>query len=300
MAANAELNGPTGFVRAEVAAAAQVPDAATTMHDAGKLPAATAPAEAPPCRPEAACETACSVAEAAEARLMHEAQLADRRKTELLTRLGHELRNPLAAINNALEALERFYPLDGAGQSHRDVIHRQVQHLARLTNDLLEQASTGAAREFVVTEPTVSIPVQLGDPPTVSPPTHQPNGPARILLCEDHVDAGTTLVDILNLLGYQVHWAPDGPQGVAQAKSFQPQIALVDIGLPGFDGYEVARRLRHHFGGRIRLIALTGFGLPEDRVMALSVGFDAHLTKPVDIDELLSLLRLPNGGVTHS
>lgn len=295
MAANADLNGPTGLVEDKGAAAVTVPEAATPMHEAGETPAVIATPEEHHCRPE----TACAVAEAAQARLIHEAQLADQRKTELLTRLGHELRNPLAAINNALEALERFYPLDGAGQSHRDVIHRQVQHLARLTNDLLDQASTGAVREFVVTEQTVSNPIRPSEPTTVSPQSRQPNGPPRILLCEDHVDAGTTLVDILRLFGYQVHWAPDGPQGVAQAASFQPQIALVDIGLPGFDGYEVARRLRHQFGDHIRLIALTGYGLPEDRMMALSVGFDAHLTKPVDIDELMSLLRLPSGGVAH-
>lgn len=293
MAANADPNGPTGLVNDE-GAAAPASDAITTSHDAHETPQVP-PAAEPRCRPG----TACVVAETAHARLNHEVQLADRRKSELLTKLGHELRNPLAAISNALEALERFYPLDGAGQSHRDVIHRQVQHLARLTNDLLNQASTGAIREFVVSEPTPPSPILANDPPSPPRPVRPPNGPDRILLCEDHLDAGTTLVDILSLMGYQVRWAQDGPLGVAQAEAFQPQIALVDIGLPGFDGYEVARRLRHQLGDRIRLIALTGYGLPEDRAMALSVGFDAHLTKPVDIDELLALLRLPTIDVAH-
>lgn len=222
------------------------------------------------------------------ARLFRDVQLANQRKTELLSLLGHELRNPLAAISNALEALDRFYPLEAAGMSHRNVIHRQVHHLAQLADDLLGQANLGATCDLTVT-PAAAPPLPQGPP---APP--QTESPIRILLCEDHVDAGATLVDILTLMGFHVHWVQDGAQGVAMAAAFEPHIALVDIGLPGMDGYHVARCLRERFADRIRLVALTGYGLPEDRAMAMSVGFDTHLTKPVDIDTLVALLQRPH------
>jgi two-component system, sensor histidine kinase len=112
----------------------------------------------------------------------------------------------------------------------------------------------------------------------------------RILLVEDNPDIGETLRDLLELLGHSVELAGDGLRGVEKALSSQPEVALVDIGLPGIDGYEVARRLRQTAPGReMLLIALTGYGRPEDRDRARAAGFDAHLVKPVDPEELLLL-----------
>jgi PAS domain S-box-containing protein len=116
-------------------------------------------------------------------------------------------------------------------------------------------------------------------------------GRRRLLLVEDNPDIGETLRDLLELLGHRVELAGDGLRGVQIALATQPDAALVDIGLPGIDGYEVARRLRATEKGKeMVLVALTGYGRPEDRDRALESGFDAHLVKPVDPDELNRLL----------
>jgi len=113
----------------------------------------------------------------------------------------------------------------------------------------------------------------------------------RLLLVEDNPDIGETLRDLLQILGHRVELAGDGLRGVQLALATQPDAALVDIGLPGIDGYEVARRLRATEQGKdIVLVALTGYGRPEDRDRALESGFDAHLVKPVDPEELNRLL----------
>ena len=96
---------------------------------------------------------------------------------------------------------------------------------------------------------------------------------------------------MLSLRGHDVHVANDGPSGVALAHSSRPEVALIDIGLPGFDGFEVARRLRAAPGGdAIRLVALTGYGQPEDRRQASAAGFDAFLVKPIDVSALTGIL----------
>ncbi|HEY7518262.1 MAG TPA: response regulator [Methylomirabilota bacterium] len=113
---------------------------------------------------------------------------------------------------------------------------------------------------------------------------------AQILLIEDNVDARDALRVLLELDGYDVEAAGDGPQGIEIARAKMPRVALIDIGLPGMDGYEVARRLRTLTGPRCYLVALTGYSDPEDRRRAEEAGFDAHVVKPVDPDELTRLL----------
>jgi CheY-like chemotaxis protein len=115
--------------------------------------------------------------------------------------------------------------------------------------------------------------------------------PRRVLVVEDNPDARDTLCQLLKLSGFQVEHADDGQEGVRKALAWQPAAAVVDIGLPLLDGYEVARRLRAALGDRIRLIALTGYGQPEDRRRAFAAGFDHHLTKPAEPADLLRLLR---------
>ena len=112
----------------------------------------------------------------------------------------------------------------------------------------------------------------------------------HVLLIEDNVDARDALRVLLELDGYDVEAAGDGPQGIEIARAKTPAVALIDIGLPGMDGYEVARRLRTLAGPRCYLVALTGYSDPEDRRRAEEAGFDAHVVKPVDPDELIRLL----------
>ena len=96
---------------------------------------------------------------------------------------------------------------------------------------------------------------------------------------------------VLELAGHEVHEAVDGPSGLAAALGLRPDIALLDIGLPGFDGLEIARRVRLATGASMYLVALTGYGQPDDRRVALEAGFDAHLVKPVDPPTLLAAIR---------
>jgi CheY-like chemotaxis protein len=113
----------------------------------------------------------------------------------------------------------------------------------------------------------------------------------HILVVEDNPDGRESLRDLLEIWGYQVSLATDGPEGVDKALSIHPDVALVDIGLPGLDGNEVARRIRSALGSdEISLIAMTGYGQPEDRRRALQAGFDRYLVKPVDPNILSQLL----------
>ena len=111
-----------------------------------------------------------------------------------------------------------------------------------------------------------------------------------VLINEDHDDAREALRALLELEGHRVDAAASGPHGLEMARKSPPDVALVDIGLPEVDGYEVARRLRALGSSRPYLIALTGYGQPEDVKKARDAGFDAHLLKPVDPDALARVL----------
>jgi PAS domain S-box-containing protein len=164
-----------------------------------------------------------------------------------------------------------------------------VKRLAEMHGGKVRAHSEGLARgsEFEVRLPL------LPDEPAARARAQQAAAPERkrLLLVEDNPDIGETLRDLLQILGHRVELAVDGLRGVQIALATRPDAALVDIGLPGIDGYEVARRVRAADGGkRILLVALTGYGRPEDRDRALECGFDAHLVKPVDPEELNHLL----------
>ena len=115
----------------------------------------------------------------------------------------------------------------------------------------------------------------------------------RIVLIDDNVDAAESLAMLLRLNGHEVHVAYDGAQGVSLALKTVPDCVLVDIGLPGIDGYEVAKRLRSHDRNGMLLVALTGYGQTEDRRRSEQAGFDHHLVKPVSQEVLEDLLREP-------
>jgi CheY-like chemotaxis protein len=98
-------------------------------------------------------------------------------------------------------------------------------------------------------------------------------------------------------MGYTARVAHDGPEALKLAAEFDPDLALLDIGLPVMDGYELARRLHDDPGlRRVPLVAVTGYGQPADRQRSEDAGFDAHLVKPVDLDRVASLIRQLLGG----
>ena len=360
---------------------------------------------------------------------------ADRAKDQFLAMLGHELRNPLGSIAGAVNVLDIVGNADETAERARAVIGRQVQHLSRLVDDLLDvsRVTTGkvvldrrplALAELVadvlsgwraagrldrhdvsahvspiwvdadetrlqqvvsnllgnalkytpasggvavrvaadgdsalleVADTGIGIPPELlerlFDPfvqgeraldraqgglglgltlvkalvelhggtvqarspgrgqgsaltvrlrriaaPAVPGAPALPGGPAprrcRVLVVEDHDDAREMLRVLLTLAGHEVDEAADGPTGLDLALTVRPDVALIDVGLPGLDGYEVARRIRRGAGGTsILLVAVTGYGQAEDRQRALDAGFDAHLTKPISPEQLVSVME---------
>jgi signal transduction histidine kinase len=128
----------------------------------------------------------------------------------------------------------------------------------------------------------------------------------RVLVVEDNQDAQDALKCLLELWGHEVMVASDGVSGIQSALAHRPEVALVDLGLPTVDGYEVARQIRSALGASAPLmIALTGYGAPEQRAQALAAGFDLHMVNPIDPDRLATLLdeyaaRLPTSATTGS
>jgi CheY-like chemotaxis protein len=122
-------------------------------------------------------------------------------------------------------------------------------------------------------------------------PTPKPRS-LRLLIVEDHADTSASLQLLLGLYGFEVQSAPDGPTALEMAGEFHPEVVLLDIGLPGMNGYEVARRLRAECPSQPPfLVAITGYGREEDRLRSERAGIDLHLLKPTDPEKLIGLLR---------
>jgi CheY-like chemotaxis protein len=116
----------------------------------------------------------------------------------------------------------------------------------------------------------------------------------RVLVADDNHDATETLSLLLQTLGNEVRTANDGVRALEEAEAFRPDVVLLDIGMPGLDGYQVARLIRARpWGADVVLVALTGWGQEEDRLRARDAGFDRHLLKPVDIGPLQEALAAP-------
>jgi CheY-like chemotaxis protein len=114
----------------------------------------------------------------------------------------------------------------------------------------------------------------------------------RVMLVDDNVDALESMEMLLQMLGYEVATAPHPDAALDLDARFDPSIAVIDIGLPGMDGYQLAAEIRRRRGGRpVRLVAFTGYGSADDVARAHAAGFDAHLVKPVEIDQLIAVLQ---------
>jgi len=375
----------------------------------------------------------------AEERLRVDAEAANRAKDDFLAMLGHELRNPLAAIANAAQILDRTGPGAEAAARASAVIHRQVRHLSGLVDDLLDAARVSTGKIILRTTPvdvaaslrrlvaglvsprhrirvdaesawvsadetrldqiignlisnalkytpaggeiSARVRVEGGDavlevvdtgdgiPAALLPHVFEPfvqgertpdrthgglglglalvkrlvemhggsvraasGGPGRgstftvhllriaappdlpssvregtavtprrLLVVEDNADAREVLVTALRLDGHEVHEAADGDAGLEAAVRLVPDVALIDVGLPGLDGYEVAQGIRRtQAGAAMLLVALTGYGQAEDRRRALAAGFDVHLVKPVAPERLAEVLSSARSATRRS
>ena len=130
----------------------------------------------------------------------------------------------------------------------------------------------------------------MGQSDTHGIPAASPVRARRILVVDDHHDSADTMRELLALLGNDVQVAYDGPSAIEMFRRHLPSVVLLDVGLPGMSGLAVAERLRAQHGHAFRLVALTGHGRSEDRDATRAAGFDAHLVKPVRLDELVTLL----------
>ena len=163
-----------------------------------------------------------------------------------------------------------------------------VRQLVELHGGSIEARSAGEGRgsRFTIRLPGCAAPG--GDDPG-STAGKAAARPRRIVIVEDNEDARQMLKALLELARHEVHDAADGPAAIELVGAVEPEVAFVDIGLPGMDGYEVARRLRERHK-ELCLVALSGYGQPEDRRKAVEAGFDLHLLKPVDPERLAAII----------
>jgi PAS domain S-box-containing protein len=165
-----------------------------------------------------------------------------------------------------------------------------VRRLVEMHGGSVRATSEGVGRgsEFVVTLPLAPAGARASDAPegSVAPAQRM-----RMLVVDDNDDSAESLAMLLSLIGHEAHVARDGREALARAEELRPDAVLLDLGLPGLSGYEVCRRLRDApWACAIPIIAITGWGQDEDRLKSRQAGFDAHLVKPVVLDELTALL----------
>jgi CheY-like chemotaxis protein len=170
-----------------------------------------------------------------------------------------------------------------------------VKNLLALHGGTVSARSDGAGQgsEFTVT-------LALVDPPSpeeaeaepAAPPWLVARGSRRVLLVDDNEDAALLLGEVIRMVGHRVEIVHDPASALRAVAGFTPEVAVLDIGLPGMDGYELAARL-HAIAPDCRLVALTGYGQEKDRTRTREAGFEAHFVKPVPIETLLRLLDAP-------
>jgi PAS domain S-box-containing protein len=171
-----------------------------------------------------------------------------------------------------------------------------VERLVKLHGGTIEACSAGPGKgsEFIVRLPISNAPA-TSVPAIPAAPLEPERMGLRVLVVDDNIDSCNSLATLLRLNDCVVQTAYSGLAALQVATNWRPEVAVLDIGLPEIDGFEVCRRLRQQFGpDRMRLIALTGYGQDSDILLSREAGFDAHLLKPVDLDELKRLVFTRN------
>jgi two-component system CheB/CheR fusion protein len=169
-----------------------------------------------------------------------------------------------------------------------------VRRLVELHDGQVSVVSKGENQgsEFIVHLPLANLVASSATSYSSSSARAQQPLSRRVLVVDDNLDAQQGLTLLLELEGHQVITASDGAQGLELAAAHRPDLALLDIGMPIMDGYELARRIRSHDWGRsMRLVALSGWGQPEDVARAREAGFDSHLMKPVTFEVIAEMMN---------
>ena len=191
------------------------------------------------------------------------------------------------SISGIFEMFSQIEGVEGRSEGGLGIGLALVKGLAELHGGTVEARSAGLGHgsEFIVRLP-VSAHQSASRQPADDPAPVSPER-RRVLIADDNRDAADSLALLLELSGHEVRVAHLGQTALSLAQTFRPDVALLDIGMPDLSGYEVARALRQEpWATDLQLIALTGWGQDDDRRRALEAGFDHHLTKPVDPDQL--------------
>jgi PAS domain S-box-containing protein len=195
------------------------------------------------------------------------------------------------SIDHIFEMFSQVEDVSGRSEGGLGIGLALVKGLTQLHGGTVEAQSGGLGRgsEFIVRLPWVAD--------ATAPPVHRELEPPkttsrpRVLIADDNRDAAESLAMLLSLAGHEVRVTHSGRAAVSLAQTFRPEVALLDIGMPDLSGYEVARELRREpWGSGLHLIAITGWGQPDDRRRAHEAGFNHHLTKPIDPEALAALI----------
>jgi CheY-like chemotaxis protein len=157
----------------------------------------------------------------------------------------------------------------------------------------------GHGSEFFVQLPRLIVPKQTETGVPHNEGAKGREAPIRVLVVDDNQDALDSMAMLMRFEGHTVAVASDGMSALAEAAQFHPQVVLLDIGMPGMDGYDVARELRARHSEPMVIIALTGYGQPEDRERSKAAGFTDHVTKPVDPAALNAIMKAHLVGSSH-
>jgi signal transduction histidine kinase len=207
----------------------------------------------------------------------------------LFTQLDRTLGRSQSGLGIGLALVQRLVEMHGGSvTAHSDGLGQGSEFVIRLPLFLREADGTGQPLK------TLSALEQ-----SMMNAESTPRNQRRILVADDNNDALESLATLLQLSGHEVYTAVNGASALESAEQHRPEVALLDIGMPKLDGYEVARRIRAQpWGQQITLVALTGWGQDSDRRRSQEAGFDSHLVKPLDLDKLTELLAgLPTIGV---
>jgi PAS domain S-box-containing protein len=150
-------------------------------------------------------------------------------------------------------------------------------------------AGKGRGADFIIRLPVGELAASQDRLHSAAP--REPLTTRRVLIVDDSEDAADSMAELVRMLGHTSDVAYDGPSALERARSFQPDVVLCDIGLPGMSGYEIAKALRASVGNTMRLVAVTGYAQPNDVKAAVDAGFDQHVAKPASTDDIARILR---------